>query len=161
KVRVENVEGEPSVLRVVLGARDGALGSGGYRLELAGPDAFEVWLAGARLGPTFFAPSLTGPHARSDEAITIPATARGLIPVGAPVSRTRAGARELEGEPGARAAFSSLGPAPSGAPKPDLVAPGGWILAALSGDVRDGDPDNFAGGPIARLRTEDGRVAVR
>ena len=160
-VRVEPVEGERGVLRVVLAARDGALASGGYRLELTGPALFEVWLAGARLGSTFFAPSLTGPHVRADETITIPATASRLIAVGATVSRASSGALSLDGEPGSRAAFSSLGPAPSGAPKPDLVAPGGWILAALSGDVRDGDPDNFAGGPIARFRTEDGRLAVR
>ena len=161
RVRVEAVEGERSVLRVVLAARNGALAPGGYHLELAGPAVFEVWLAGARLGPTFFAPSLTGPHVRAGETITIPATASRLIAVGATVSRGTTGTLHLEGEAGARAAFSSLGPAPSGAPKPDLVAPGGWILAALSSDVRDGDPENLAGGSIARFRTEDGRVAVR
>lgn len=160
RVRVEEVEGEPEVLRVVLGADGGALGAGTYRIELEGPARFEVWLAGHRLGPTFFSPGLLGPHVRRDEAITIPATAEGLIAVGATVSRVRVGGLTLEGEVERAAAFSSLGPTPSGVPKPDLVAPGGWILAALSRDVRDGDPNNLVGGSLTRFRSE-GRIAVR
>lgn len=161
RVRVEDVEGEPGVLRVVLSAHGGALAPGAYRLAFAGPARFEVWLAGARLGSTFFPPGLEGPHVRRDEAITIPATAEATIAVGASVSRSTFNGLDLGGEPGEPAAFSSAGPAPSGAPKPDLVAPGGWILAALSSDVRDGDPENLAGGSLARVRTDGGRIAVR
>ncbi|HEY8426995.1 MAG TPA: S8 family serine peptidase, partial [Sandaracinaceae bacterium] len=160
---VEPVE-DDDAWRVRLAAHGGALAPGTYRLHVEGPSTFEVWLAGARLGATFFAPSLGGPHVRDDEAITIPATASGLIAVGATIARPRIETDrtlEFEGAPGEPASYSSLGPAPSGAPKPDLAAPGGWILAALSAQVRDGDPDNLTGGALAGLRAPDGRIAVR
>lgn len=163
RVVVEPVEGE-AAWRVRLGAVRGALPSGTYRLLVTGPTTFEVWLAGARLGSTFFSPDLGGPHASSREAITIPATASGLVAVAATVSRASVETDRvlsIEGRVGERAPFSSVGPAPSGAPKPDLAAPGGFVLAALSRDVRDGDPDNLAGGAVARLRATDGRVALR
>ncbi len=164
-VTVEPVEGERGTLRVRLAAREGALASGTYRLVLTGPARFEVWLAGARLGPTFFAPALGGPHVRVDEAITIPATAPRLVSVAATVARaeveTALGTITTPGSPGDRADFSSLGPSPGGAPEPDLAAPGGWVLTALSRDVRDGDPDNLVGGSLARYRSDDGRIAVR
>ncbi|MCZ7682557.1 MAG: S8 family serine peptidase [Sandaracinaceae bacterium] len=113
---------------------------------------------------TFFSPELGGPHADAREAITIPATASGLIAVAATLARTSVQtdrALTLDGAPGEHAPFSSIGPTPGGAPKPDLAAPGGFVLAALSRDVRDGDPDNLAGGAVARLRAIDGRVALR
>lgn len=164
-VQLEPVEGEPEVRRLRLVAREGRLEAGTYRLHLEGPGRFEVWLAGARLGPTFFTPALGGPHVQGDETITIPATAPRLVAVGATVARpevqTRLGPIRTPGEAGARADFSSLGPSPGGAPKPDLAAPGGWILTALSGDVRDGDPDNLVGGALGRYLDEEGRVAVR
>lgn len=159
RIRVEPVEGEPGVRRVLLAAENGALASGAYRIVLRGPANFEIWLAGARLGRTFFPPALDGPHVRRDETISIPATAEALIAVGATISRSDAGGYVL-GSPGERAPFSSLGPAPSGAPKPDLMAPGGWILAALSSDVRDGDPNNLVGGFLALFRNGE-RIAVR
>ncbi len=163
RVVVEPIEGDLA-WRVRLGAMGGVLPSGTYRLLLTGPTTFEIWLAGARLGGTFFSPELGGPHAGTREAITIPATASGLIAVAATLSRTSVQtdrALTLEGAPGEHAPFSSIGPTPGGAPKPDLAAPGGFVFAALSRDVRDGDPDNLAGGAVARLRAIDGRVALR
>ncbi len=165
RITVAPLEDAPGLARLGIAARDGALASGTYRLLLRGPSEVEVWLAGARLGATFFAPSLGGPHVRTDEAIAIPATAEPLIAVGATISRprvsTQTGELVLDGAAGDRAAFSSVGPTPDGAPKPDLVAPGGWVLAALSSDVRDGDPENLAGGALAPMRARDGRIAVR
>lgn len=163
RLEIEPSPDRPGLARVVLRAADGPLPPGTYRLALDGPARFEVWLAGARLGPTFFAPGLGGPFARADEQITIPATAPALVAVGAAVARPAVDgvAPPLEGEPGAPARFSARGPTASGAPKPDLIAPGGWVLAALSGDVRPGDPDNLTGGRLDGRTAPDGRLAVR
>ncbi len=144
---------------ITLRALDGALASGTWRIELEGPGRFEVWLAGARLGSTFFAPSLGGDHVVREEVITIPATAPALIAVGATITRGEVSGGEDLGAPGEVAAFSSRGPAPSGALEPDLVAPGGWIVTALSTDARPEDPANLIGGRAALVT--DGRVAVR
>jgi subtilisin family serine protease len=164
-IAVEPVEGDAGALRVRIEANDGPLASGTYRLHIEGPAQFETWLAGARLGSTFFAPSLGGPHARVDETITIPATAPRLVSVAAIVARseveTAFGTITTPGMAGERADYSSLGPSPSGAPEPDLAAPGGWVVTALSRDVRDGDAENLVGGSLARYRTSDARIAVR
>ncbi len=59
----------PGLFRLALAARDGALASGTYHLAIRGPMELEVWLAGARLGSTFFPPGLGGiprPHRRDD-----------------------------------------------------------------------------------------------
>ncbi|NIW33742.1 MAG: hypothetical protein GWN25_43925, partial [Actinobacteria bacterium] len=49
----------------------------------------------------------------------------------------------LDGEPGAVAPFSGVGPSPGGRAKPDLVAPGAIVITALSSDVVDDDPQNL------------------
>ncbi|HJL17046.1 MAG TPA: S8 family serine peptidase [Sandaracinaceae bacterium LLY-WYZ-13_1] len=158
RVRVEPSDDRPGLARVVLEAP----AAGTHRLRVHGPARFEVWLAGHRLGAPFFAPSLGGGWVRADEQIAIPATAPGLIAVGATVARATVEGLALEpdGEPGGPARYTAAGPTVSGAPTPDLSAPGGWILAALSRDVRPGDPDNLAGGRLAAYEA-DGRVAVR
>ncbi len=153
------VEPRDDALSVTLGARDGSLPSGAWVIEVHGSARFEVWLAGARLGPTFFPASLGGAHALTTESITIPATAPGLIAVGASIARPRVGSLASIGAAGDIAPFSSRGPTTAGVPKPDLVAPGGWILARLSGDVREGDRENLIGGRSDHVI--DGRVAVR
>lgn len=148
------------IFAITIGALSGSLPSGGYAIELRGSAAFEVWLAAARLGPTFFAPALSGAHVITGEGITIPATAPELIAVGATIARPMFGEDDDPlGEPGEVAGFSSRGPTPDGTPKPDLVAPGGWILTALSSDLVPGDPENLLQGRIERA--VDGRVAVR
>lgn len=144
---------------VTLHAVDGVLPSGTWAIAIDGPARFDAWLAGARLGATFFSPALGGPHVIDGEAITIPATAPELISVGATVARPRVEGLETLGAPGEVAAFSSRGPSPAGALEPEVVAPGGWILATLSSDVRVGDPANLVGGRAEGI--VDGRVAVR
>jgi hypothetical protein len=135
--------------------------SGEYTITLEGEGAFEIWIANERLGSTFLSAGLSGPHAVRGEQISIPATAEQVIAVGATISRPAFGAHEGEGAPRDPWAFSSLGPNAGGAPRPDLAAPGGWTLAALSRDVRDGDANNLYGGSLAPYRSEDGRIAVR
>jgi subtilisin family serine protease len=155
-----SIEAIDGTLRITLRARDGALAAGTYRIELEGPQIFDAWLAGDRLGPTFFAPGLEGPHARTDEAISVPATSEGVIAVGATIARMRAASLEQDGEPGSIAPFSSRGPRRDGAPLPDVAAPGAIVLAALSRAVIDGDPENLAGGALAPY-LEDGRIAMQ
>lgn len=130
-----------------------------FHVEVRGPASFELFLSRARLGPTFLPAGLAGPWARTDEVVTVPATAPAIVAVGATVSRPERVGRPLETRAGA-AAFSSVGPTSSGHPKPDLVAPGGWILAALSRDLEPGDDENLLGGRT-ELVADDGRVAVR
>lgn len=134
--------------------------SGEYTIELEGRGSFDVWIAWERLGDTFLAARLSGPHAVMSEQVTIPATAEDVIAVGATISRASVGMLTSDGEPGDPAPYSSLGPSASGAPRPDLAAPGGWTLAALSTQVRDGDPRNLVGGSLAPYRA-DGRIAIR
>ena len=146
-------------LALTLLARDGVLPSGEWAIEITGSARFDIWLAGAHLGSTFFPATLGGANVVAGEAISIPATAPELIAVGASIARPSVeGLAEL-GVAGDVAAFSSRGPTAAGVPKPDLVAPGGWMLARLSSDVRDGDPTNLVRG--RRDRLVDGRVAVR
>lgn len=73
--------------------------------------------------------------------ITIPATARDVIAVGSQVQRDRwtdlqgrtQPPAQMRGEaPGALSDFSSQGPATDGRVKPDVVAPGEWIVSAYS-----------------------------
>jgi len=156
--RIE-AEARGGALAVTIGAGATTLPSGEWAIEIEGSAQFEVWLAGARLGAPFFGPSLGGDFVIEDEAITIPATAPPLISVGATVARDAVGALRSIGAPGEVADFSSRGPTAAGAPEPDLVAPGGWILAARSSDLRRGDTTNLVGGRDDY--TIDGRVAVR
>ena len=139
--------------------------SGVFRIEVRGPAVFDAWLARARVGPTFFRPSLGGRWARADERIAIPATAPELIAVGSSVARASVsvvnGEQLVDAAPGERAPSSSIGPSADGAPKPDLLAPGEWILAALGRDVDVTDPESLVGGHLDRYLTDDLRVAVR
>ncbi|MBX3272744.1 MAG: S8 family serine peptidase [Sandaracinaceae bacterium] len=153
------VEPRDAARSVTLASDAAPLAAGTWRVELEGPSRFEVWLAGARLGDTFFPVTLGGAHVVEDETITIPATAPELIAVGATIARPRVGERGSLGEPGEVAPFSSRGPTPGGALAPALVAPGGWILAPLSSDVRLTDRANLIGGRAELV--VDGRVAVR
>lgn len=153
---IEPMEGRADVARILFSPTEG----GTHAIEVHGPATFELWLAATRLGPTFFAPSLGGASVSDAEQIAVPATARRLISVGATVSRESLEGRIVVGDPGDVAPFSAHGPTVNGIPKPDLVAPGGWIAATLSTQLSAGDPENLLRGRDD-LVTDDRRVAVR
>lgn len=165
RVTIAPQEGEAQTLRLTFTPGPDGLSGGAYGLVFEGASTFDVWLAETRLGPTFLRPELGGRHAQEREAIRIPATAPEVITVGASVARaavTTGGGERTQDATGAGAAtFSSVGPTPAGVPKPDLVAPGGWVLVPLSTGAREGDASNLVGGRADALRAEDGRVAIR
>ena len=69
----------------------------------------------------------------------------------------------LDADAEGRAVFSAVGPSAVGAARPDVLAPGGWIVAALSSHVVVGDAENLFRGDdaaIARHRRGDDHVAV-
>ncbi len=145
------------------------LGGGAYGLALRGPGRFDAWIAGADVGPVFLPPHFDGPLADTRASVTIPATTPELIAVGATVSRASIDTDDAhlviaDAQNGQVAPFSPEGPPPNGAPKPDLLAPGGYVVTALSGDLVPDDPGNMFGGSPVRLdeaRVGQGRVAVR
>jgi hypothetical protein len=159
--------------RGVLGGLDAGVGGdagapapsfvgGRYVLRARGRGRVDVWLAGAHLPGAFLPPTLEGPHVVSEGTVRIPATSPGVLSVGAAAPAAGAPACAAAAcappPPGAVVArTSSRGPARDGAPKPELVAPGQGLLAALSADVRAGEPNLF-GGSAARLR--DARVGA-
>lgn len=77
-------------------------------------------------------------RARVGGSVAIPATAPGLISVGASVNReswtdySGAVVANLEGAVGSRAFFSSAGPSQLAQLKPDLIAPGGGVVSVMS-----------------------------
>lgn len=112
---------------------DTSLQRGGWIIELHAP----------RLGARFDGWALDVPFSSSNadhrSTVRLPATARGVIAVGAYVSRTQwpsfVGSLqrfENDGSIGRIAAFSSLGPTRDGRIKPDLAAPGSMVASALS-----------------------------
>lgn len=117
-----------------------------------------AWLAQAELGslfPTYF----EGETAHEGDEVSVPATADGVIAVGASVSRgfvpgvDGPGLTADEDEDG-RAHYSSRGPRVDGAPLPHLLAPGGWVSAALSADVEVENPSALFGGSTSRFAAQ-------
>lgn len=139
------------------------LGGGVYSLRVRGRGRVDVWLAGSELTGALFAPRLEGPLVDDHTSVTIPGTAPELVTVGAITSRVAVDALAREQEvTGLPAAFTSVGPTSSGAPKPDVAAPGTLVVTALSRDVRAGER-NLLGGSAAALAARslgDGRVAL-
>jgi subtilisin family serine protease len=80
--------------------------------------------------------------------ISMPATEERAISVGSYVSRnsftTITGDQVFEHPIGALSPFSSLGPTRSGLQKPDIAAPGQYIVAALAGDSQMHAAPEFA-----------------
>jgi len=116
----------------LLGAKN-PLQAGRWTIELRAP----------RLGTRYNGWALnvpfSSPNANNRSTVSIPATARGVIAVGAYVSRTtwtdidlKLERFEADNALGQIAAFSSLGPTLDGRTKPDLVAPGSLIASALA-----------------------------
>jgi len=135
---------------------------GTYRLRVRGRGRVDVWLAGAELIGALFPPTLGGAHIETSGSVTIPGTAAELVTVGALASRLTLGALTHDAQLGLPASFTSIGPTPTGAPKPDVAAPGTLVITALSRDVRDGER-NLVGGSAAALasrRIGDDRIAL-
>jgi len=150
----------------------GALGAGELVIEARGAanegGALDAWIVEARLGEALFVPRFVGLGAREGEEITIPATADGVIAVGASVSRAllegeSRPALVLEADESGRASFSSRGPRVDGAPLPTLLAPGGWIVAARSSSIDPADPEALFAGSTERFEAQrrgEDRLAV-
>jgi subtilisin family serine protease len=138
----------------------GRLAGGDLRIEARAPSdrdgVVDAWLVEAALGEPLFLPRFVGETAQVGHEVTVPATADRAISVGASVSREflagEAGGPGLTASADAagRASYSARGPRVDGAPLPTLIAPGGWMLVALSGDL---DPD-AADAPLSRARFE-------
>ncbi len=144
--------------RVLVDARDPVttwvIARGTLRGELAieargalAPGArLDAWIAEADVGASGFAPRFVGPSAREGSELRIPATAPGVVSVGASVSRgflaPERGERgvTLEADPLERALFSSRGPGVRGEPLPTLLAPGGVLVVARSSALVVGAP---------------------
>jgi hypothetical protein len=158
-------DGTRVVYAVVAGGGDvpAALEGGEYAVRLRGRGRAEVWIAGASLPGALFRPRLAGPHVDATGTVTIPGTSADLLTVGAIAARTSLGALVRDGDTtGAPASFTSAGPTRDGAPKPDVSAPGTFVVSALSRDVRAGEP-NLLGGSAAALDARTvatGRIAL-
>lgn len=138
----------------------------GFEIEIEGDGRAELWVQsegdlapeGGTVGALF-----AGASARS--TVTIPAAHPGLIAAGASVDRLewtdytggRVSVAALPVSPSpeldAAAFFSSAGPSSSGDFKPDLLAPGAFVISALarSADPRTGAAGIFSGGLCAGL----------
>jgi subtilisin family serine protease len=131
----KNIEGDTSGAIVVL---SGALPVGIFSLELEGDGAVDIWLQGS--DQAIDGPGMPGfPHgAQVAGTIGIPASAAGVLSIGCVGHRTsfinRAGATEpLERiGVGEHCYFSSVGPSATGAMRPDVLAPGWFVVSSLA-----------------------------
>lgn len=116
----------------------GPLPVGTFELELEGDGAVEIWLQGAREaidgpGMPFFQRG-----GQIEGTIGVPASAAGLLSVGCVGTRTefvnqkkRTVAVE-DAVVGGRCFFSSAGPAANGPIRPDILAPGHYVISSLA-----------------------------
>jgi hypothetical protein len=122
-----------------------------FVIRLEGEGAANLWVQSeGDLGPGGGSVGALFPRATAAQTINIPALHPELIAVGASVNRDRWPTRlgmtaRVEGDalsavvvPGSAAWFSSAGPMSTGSIKPDLVAPGGFVVGAMS---LHADPD--------------------
>lgn len=115
------------------------------RLRLVGDAHAALWVQGT--GELSMTASTRGPlfaMARTGGTITVPAAAPELIAVGATLNRTAWTSRDgrqselamftdqLDVTPGSVGFFSSVGPNQSGNSKPNILAPGAAIVAAMA-----------------------------
>jgi MYXO-CTERM domain-containing protein len=131
-----------------------------FALQLEGNASARVWLASdGDLDPSVSVGAVL-PRARKAGTICVPGTHPELISVGATLNRTSwvdaAGNEPDESAHGAlddapedtTAYFSSAGPTNVGVLKPDIVAPGAFVIGAMSkeADPRSNDFSNFSSG---------------
>lgn len=164
--RAPAVDGSRRVHALVLGGGDVAteLAGGRYVLEVVGGGRFDAWLAGVDLGVALGRAEFLGELADGGSSVAIPATAAGVLAVGAATSRPPRSGHDLDATClGCALPSSSRGPNRLGQPKPDLIAPGGYVLVPRSSQVRVGDAENFFAGLSPSRVTfvdVDGRVAL-
>ena len=140
-----------------------------YDVRVRGSGSFHGWIAGSELPEAFFAPRFSGSWVDRSVSVMVPATAPSVIAVGASITQDTIATDEttlsmIPRSSGPAAWFSPEGPTRSGVPKPDVLAPGGWNIAALSGDVSPYDRNNFFGGSQTALnqaRIGVDHIAVR
>jgi subtilisin family serine protease len=141
---------------------DGKWAAGGtFSILIEGEGRVEAWVQSeGDLAPEAGSAGAAFAGATSAQTITIPAAHPALIAVGASVNRVdwtdatgaRVSVAGLDAEPalavGAAAFFSSAGPNALGDTKPDLLAPGGFVIAAMAAaaDPRQGAFGVFSGG---------------
>lgn len=109
-----------------------------FELVLEGSATARMWVTGAgAAGPAGGGRGPVFPRARISGTVAVPASEKSLITVGATANRSSwmdyTGA--IVGYPtveDGRASFSSAGPSQLGDLKPELVAPGGSVIAAMS-----------------------------
>ncbi len=140
---------------------DGAWQAGrAFQILLEGEGRAEAWVQSeGDLAPETGSLGALFTGATASQTITIPASDADLIAVGASINRVDWTAFDgttvsVEGiapqplVPGAAAFFSSAGPNATGDIKPDLLAPGGFVIGAMasSADPRSGGRGVFSGG---------------
>ncbi|MBM4364356.1 MAG: S8 family serine peptidase, partial [Deltaproteobacteria bacterium] len=127
-----------------------------FALRLEGSGTARIWVQSAGdLDPARGGSGALLPGAEKEGTLTVPGAAERLISVGATLNRTgwtdRTGRAQTTGPLGSAAHprvdsvayFSSAGPTSDLRQKPDLVAPGAFLISAMS---RDADPRTSATG---------------
>jgi subtilisin family serine protease len=131
----KNVTGDTSGAVVLL---SGALPVGTFTLELEGDGAVEIWLQGT--GQAIDGAGMPGFSHGAEVAgtIGIPASSAGVLSIGCVGSRTsfvdrNGNTQLLDGVGvGERCFFSSAGPSATGAFRPDVLAPGYYVISSLA-----------------------------
>ncbi|MBS3812312.1 S8 family peptidase [Candidatus Bipolaricaulota bacterium] len=94
----------------------------------------DIWLSDNLLGGRYRA--LEFNEGDSNMTIAEPGNAYGVVTVGSFNTRDSWNGSSIGGYPtGLLSGFSSKGPTRDGRPKPDLVAPGAWVLSTLSAEA--------------------------
>jgi hypothetical protein len=142
---------------------------GDFAIELRGPANADAWIVSSDVGTSIIAPALIGSFVVPGEEVTIPATSDGVIAVGASVSRATLLASDgglalsADEDTDGRAIFSARGPSASGGLRPDVLAPGAWIIAARSSAVDPSDPEALVHGDAStwsHLAQPNDRLAI-
>lgn len=177
QVRIVTVHGtlDASALRegvidlVLSGDATRPLVGGDFIVAITGPAHVDAWIVSSELGTAFLSPAFVGPHVVPGEEVSMPATSESVIAVGASVSRATLVTTDgsptltLDADDEGRALFSARGPSASGTLRPDVLAPGGWIVAARSHSVDPADPEALVHGHASdwsRLSQPDERLAI-
>lgn len=109
-----------------------------FELLLSGQGTARAWVAGVgEAGLAGGGPGPSFPRARVRGTVAVPASAPALVSVGASTNRDSWIDYTGEGivvphSPRGRANFSAAGPNQLGGLKPELVAPGAWVIGAMS-----------------------------